>query len=92
LILSRKGGVTAFLKSVNQKKERKPEEVEPGQHDNGPPAENKENKGGTGGSPLQAVVELMNTLATNFDDSRIVIKTAPSMKGTYLGPTYLYVY
>ena len=46
-------------------------------------ADNKENnKGGTGGSPLQYVVELLNTLATNFNDSSIVIKTGPSMKGT----------
>ena len=78
--------MTAFLESVHQKKDQKySNEEKAGGGDTSATAagaaENKENKGGGGGSPLQNVVELLNTLATNFDDSRIVIKTGPSMKG-----------
>ncbi len=84
--ISRKGGVTAFLESVNQKKDKKSADASASgdASANASVADNKENKTGSssrGSSSLQSIVEFLNTLATNFDDSRIVIKTGPSMKG-----------
>jgi hypothetical protein len=84
--ISRKGGVTAFLESVNQKKDKKSadQSASGDASASASVADNKENKAGSssrGGSSLQSIVEFLNTLATNFDDSRIVIKTGPSMKG-----------
>jgi len=84
--ICRKGGVTAFLESVHQKKDKKSaDQIASGDASaSASVADNKENKTGSssrGGSSLQSIVEFLNTLATNFDDSRIVIKTGPSMKG-----------
>ena len=66
-----KKGVGAFLESIQKKNQDSPkQEIKT----DGEPRK-------PGSSPLLGIVEFLSTLATNFGDSRIVIKTGSTLAG-----------
>jgi len=67
-----KKGVGAFLESLKSKESAKESE------DIRKPDENRR----PGSSPLLGIVEFLSTLATNFGDSRIVVKSSTKLTGS----------
>ena len=67
-----KKGVGAFLESIQKKAHQ----------DNSKPEVKIEVLRKPGSSPLLGVVEFLSTLATNFGDSRIVIKSGQTLAGS----------
>ena len=71
-----KKGVGAFLQSLKAKESiaAKATEAETSKPD--------ENRRPAGSSPLLGIVEFLATLATNFGDSRIVVKSSTKLNGS----------
>lgn len=80
-------GVGAFLETI-QKKETSKSDTKTRDENRKPGAENLkpgENTRKPGSSPLLGVVEFLSTLATNFGDSRIVVKFSNKLAGNNRG-------